>query len=573
MKITGQRRRFRGPYAHFLKFYAFFEFSFSSAFPSRPVPCVQEKRTILWFRKGLRLHDNPALHAALDGAKHLYPIFIADPWFYKPDVIGPNRIHFLLETLTDLQTKLEARSSRLLVLRGKPEELLPQLIEEWGATDLVYEFDTEPYAKERDARVRQLAEARGVRVASPVGHTLYDPADLHKLCKGGKLPLTMQGFTKMVDSLGDPPAPLADPPAAMPGPEPGKKFTSKEEGRVPTLTELGYEEIPADRQSPFRGGETAALARLEDYLKDKDWVCKFEKPNTDPSAFLRPATTVLSPHLKFGSLSPRLFHSRLLAIYREAKGKHAHPPVSLRGQLLWREYFYFMGHYTPNFGRMEGNPICKQIPWVENEAHLRAWEEGRTGYPWIDAIMNQLRTEGWMHHLARHSVACFLTRGDLYISWEKGRDVFDKYLLDADWSLNSANWMWLSASAFFFQFMRVYSPVAFGKKYDPTGKFVRKYVPVLAKFPDKYIYEPWKAPIVDQKAAGCVIGVDYPKPIVNHDRVHKENIGRHAAAYKAAREGGAAEGEEDGEEEKKGAKRAGGTSGGAGASGKKAKKA
>jgi cryptochrome len=129
--------------------------------------------------------------------------------------------------------------------------------------------------------------------------------------------------------------------------------------------------------------------------------------------------------------------------------------VSLYGQLLWREFFYCASVSIPNFGSMEGNPNCRQIDWDTNEEHLRAWELGRTGYPWIDAIMNQLRREGWMHHLARHSVACFLTRGDLYLSWEAGADIFSKYLLDADWAINAGNWQWLSASAFFSQYFRV----------------------------------------------------------------------------------------------------------------------
>lgn len=122
--------------------------------------------------------------------------------------------------------------------------------------------------------------------------------------------------------------------------------------------------------------------------------------------------------------------------------------------------FQITGSITPNFDRMQGNPICCQIPWQKNDVHLRAWTEGRTGYPFIDAVMRQLRKEGWIHHLARHAVACFLTRGDLWISWEDGQKVFEEFLLDADWALNAGNWMWLSASAFFHQFYRVYSPVS-----------------------------------------------------------------------------------------------------------------
>ena len=149
--------------------------------------------------------------------------------------------------------------------------------------------------------------------------------------------------------------------------------------------------------------------------------------------------------------------------------------------------------------------------------------------------MTQLRDEGWIHHLARHSVACFLTRGDLYQSWTKGQEVFEELLLDADWSLNAANWQWLSASAFFHQYFRVYSPIAFGKKTDKNGDYIRKYVPVLKNFPAQYIYEPWTAPLSVQKQAKCVIGQDYPMCIVDHNTIHKKNIERMKLAYDAAK--------------------------------------
>jgi len=244
---------------------------------------------------------------------------------------------------------------------------------------------------------------------------------------------------------------------------------------------------------------------------------------------------VLSPYLKFGCLSSRLLHAKLDAIYKERKGKHTVPPVSLRGQLLWREFFYFVSSCTPNFDKMEGNAICKQIPWIKNTELLKAWEEGRTGYPWIDAIMNQLQQEGWMHHLARHSVACFLTRGDLWCSWEDGRDVFDKLLIDADWAINNANWQWLSASAFFTQYFRVYSPITFGKQYDKNGDYIRRYVPALRDFPAKYIYEPWTAPLSVQQSAGCIVGKDYPNPVVDHATISKLNMEKMKAAYSAAK--------------------------------------
>ncbi|MGH0153994.1 UNVERIFIED_CONTAM: hypothetical protein FKN15_029433 [Acipenser sinensis] len=180
---------------------------------------------------------------------------------------------------------------------------------------------------------------------------------------------------------------------------------------------------------------------------------------------------------------------------------------------------------------MEGNPICVQIPWDKNPEALAKWAEGRTGFPWIDAIMTQLRQEGWIHHLARHAVACFLTRGDLWLSWEEGMKVFEELLLDADWSVNAGSWMWLSCSSFFQQFFHCYCPVGFGRRTDPNGDYIRRYLPVLRGFPAKYIYDPWNAPESVQKIAKCVIGVHYPKPMVNHAEASRLNIERMKQIY------------------------------------------
>jgi cryptochrome len=173
--------------------------------------------------------------------------------------------------------------------------------------------------------------------------------------------------------------------------------------------------------------------------------------------------------------------------------------------------------------------------------------------------MIQLRDEGWIHHLARHSVACFLTRGDLYISWERGAEVFDDYLLDADWSLNVGNWLWLrcvmcdgthsSASAFFHQYFRVYSPIAFGQKYDKSGDYIRRYIPALKDMPAQYIYTPWKAPLAVQKKAGCVVGKDYPMPIVDHDEARQRCMTGMRLAFEARRaDTGAIDGDGTGED-------------------------
>jgi len=425
---------------------------------------AKAKVSMCWFRKGLRLHDNPALVDSCKGANLVYPVFVIDPEYADPAKVGVLRYNFLLQSLEDLDRSLRQLGSRLFVAQGRPEDVLPGLWKKWAVTRLCFEADTEPYAKVRDTRIATLAEAAGVDVAPHVSHTLRD-VEQYMVKAKQKVPSTYAAFCKLFATLGDVPR-CAGPVEGPDMPDAPPADAADAAYNVPSLADMGYPEIAKPQRVLFPGGETEALDRMRRSLKDHAWVCAFEKPKTHPNA-LAPATTVLSPYLKFGCLSPRLFYHELDRIYKAAKGKHTQPPVSLHGQLLWREFFYLNGHGVANFGRMVGNPICRQIPWDPSDHRLDAWQNARTGFPFIDAIMTQLRNEGWIHHLARHAVACFLTRGDLWQSWEEGARVFDLLLLDADWSLNSANWQWLSCSAFFHQYFRCYSPVAFGKKTDP----------------------------------------------------------------------------------------------------------
>ncbi|KDO52905.1 hypothetical protein CISIN_1g014577mg [Citrus sinensis] len=375
-------------------------------------------------------------------------------------------------------------------------------------------------------KVKDYASTAGIEVFSPVSHTLFNPADIIQK-NGGKPPLTYQSFLKLAGQPLWASSPL---PVSLSSLPPVGDVGYFEISEVPTVEELGYKGYGQEELSPFRGGESEALKKLRESISDKEWVANFEKPKGDPSAYLKPATTVLSPYLKFGCLSSRYFYQCLTDVYQNVK-KHTSPPVSLVGQLLWRDFFYTVAFGTPNFDRMKGNRICKQIPWSNDDELLAAWREARTGYPWIDAIMVQLRKWGWMHHLARHCVACFLTRGDMFVHWEKGRDVFDRLLIDSDWAINNGNWLWLSCSSFFYQYNRIYSPVSFGKKYDPNGNYIRHFLPVLKDMPKEYIYEPWTAPLTIQTRAKCIIGRDYPAPVVSHDSASKECKRKLGEAY------------------------------------------
>ncbi|KAI9882817.1 MAG: hypothetical protein M1823_005430 [Watsoniomyces obsoletus] len=301
---------------------------------------------------------------------------------------------------------------------------------------------------------------------------------------------------------------------------------------VPDLSELGMSGLAT---TPHRGGETLALSSLDKIISNETYTATFQKPNTAPTAFHPQSTTLLSPHLHFGSLSIRTFYWAVQDVVDrfnnpppgvpKKKEKASTPPTSLIGQLLFRDMYF--GAQAPlgfHFGQTQGNSHCRFIPWhlqtiysphtglstgeytIDSpiyETWFLRWKFGMTGYPFIDALMRQLKQEGWIHHLGRHAVACFLTRGGCYIDWMRGAEVFEEWLIDHETAANIGNWQWLSCTAFFSMFYRIYSPVAFGRKWDPKGSFVRRYVKELEGYPDKWIYEPWLCPKVEQEKAGC----------------------------------------------------------------------
>ena len=409
-----------------------------------------------------------------------------------------------------------------------------------------------------------LAEKAGVKVITRVGRTLYDPDRLVQENGGPTMSITQ--VQKAGKKIGEIPRPI---PAPTSLPDPGDtSFNFKQEQppsnpdmnanqrdredasymhlagpygdfSVPTMAELGLK--PAT--TPHRGGETLALKSLSRITTDKKYTATFEKPKTAPTDFEPQSTTLLSPHLHFGSLSVRTFYWATQDIVTAYGPKASVPPTSLTGQLLFRDmYFGAQASLGHRFSQTHGNSHVRFIPWhlpstispsglttgdytiddPQAEVWFQRWRNGLTGFPWIDALMRQLQQEGWIHHLGRHAVACFLTRGGCYISWERGAEVFEEWLIDHEVACNAGNWQWLSCTAFYSQFFRCYSPIAFPQKTDRDGAFVRRYVPELKDFPVKYIYEPWKAPVLDQKKAGCLIQGDasVPTPADNGMKVY-----------------------------------------------------
>lgn len=482
-------------------------------------------------------------------------------------------------------TKLNPKS-KLFVLREGPQTLLPKLFKSWRVTHLVFEKDTDAYARERDNVVKKAAKAAGVQVIVQPGRTLWD-SDKIVGQNNGKPTMSITQLQAAGKKLGSIDRPIASPTSL---PDPGEMpvdFDQEQPQTTPdvnseqrTRKDTGYSSIAGPKgdfgietmeelgfpsaTTPHKGGETQALKLLDDIIKNKEYTATFEKPKTSPAQFEPQATTLLSPFLHFGALSVREFYWRVQDVV-DAYGKGASsPPVSLTGQLLFRDmYFAAQAAIGEEFGQAVGNSRCKFIPWhlpskidystglitgeyhvdsEEAESWFKRWKAGVTGFPWIDALMRQLIQTGWMHHLGRHSVACFLTRGGCYVHWERGAEVFEEYLLDHEVACNAGNWQWLSCTAFFTQYFRMYSPISFPQKWDKNGDFVRHWVPELKNLDANYIYEPWKAPIADQKKAGVRItgdgmstesrkGDTYPKPIFDFNERRERCLAAMKTAY------------------------------------------
>ncbi|XP_074599491.1 circadian regulator cryptochrome [Brevipalpus obovatus] len=485
----------------------------------------QSKSAIHWFRHGLRLSDMPSLYEASKACKKIYPIFIFDGMSAGTLTIGFNRMRYLLECLADLDDQFKQFGGRLYVFHGNSRDILQKLITKWSVGYLSFEQDPEPIWKERDDSAKELCNQMGVQVIERISHTLWDPLEVIAT-NGGQPPLNYELFCHTVEVIGQPNRPLKTPDFKSLGTQFPIDDFIEQEHRVPASPEILGIEKESKRQSEqiWFGGETKAKKYLADRLeceREAFEVGDYLPTQMEPNILEQPKS--LSPALRHGCLSVREFYWAVNDLYDSLYQDSTKPRIV--GQLIWREFFYTMSVNNLKYGQMVDNPVCLQIQWQEDERLYKAWEEGNTGFPFIDAAMRQLVQEGWIHHAARNAVSCFLTRGDLWITWEKGLTMFLRYLLDADWSVCAGNWMWISSSAFdnILQSNLCISPVMYGRWLEPTGNYIRKYVPELASMPLEYLFEPWKAPREVQEKAKCIVGVDYPVPIVDHDLAFQRN--------------------------------------------------
>jgi deoxyribodipyrimidine photo-lyase len=442
--------------------------------------------SILWFRRDLRLGDNLALLDAMQAADEVVGVFCLDDRLRRPS--GPVRVAHLHRCLRALDA---AMGDRLVVRTGDPVEVIPALATEVGAGTVHVAEDFGPYGRRRDDAVDAVLAARSVELVRSGSPYAVEPGSIRT--KTGTPYKVFTPFWRawLAHGWPDPvPAPADVPWHAVPS------------DGIPDDPDLGGTELP-------EAGEEAARGRLEQFLGDR--VRGYDEARNRPGD---DATSHLSVDLKWGQLHPRQVLSRL--------GRSAGEKTFAK-ELCWREFYADVLFNVPESARESMNEGVGGMQWdrgADADERFEAWAGGRTGYPIVDAGMRQLLAEGWVHNRVRMIVASFLVK-DLHLDWQRGARWFMHRLVDGDLASNQHGWQWTAGTGTDpAPYFRVFNPVTQGERYDPGGRYVRRYVPELATVPEKYVHRPWKDP------AGLPDG--YPPPIVDHAEEREEALRRYA---------------------------------------------
>jgi deoxyribodipyrimidine photo-lyase len=465
------------------------------------------RTAIWWIRRDLRLADNQALQAALECSERVIPVFILDPTLLNRNRKAVRRLAFLMDGLRDLDGELRERGSRLILRHGSPSGVLPGLAAEVNAAQVFAEEDYSPYARSRDAEVAQRVE-----LILTGGLTIHPPG---RVVKQDGSPYTV--FTAYLRAW-----------EALPGAwAPGKSAPVALHPLPPDVPSLPLPEV--DSLPGFPAGEREAASRLRKFAGRAHSPIHAYDVGRDRLDI--DGTSSLSPYLRFGMLSARqAIAAARRALLTSRKGSRRRGPEIWIRELIWREFYLHILRCFPDVLRFAFRPGLRSISWRNSEEEFRAWCDGRTGYPVVDACMRQLQATGWLHNRGRMIVASFLCK-DLLIDWRWGEHWFMQHLIDGDPAANNGGWQWTAgvgtdAAPYF----RVFNPVLQGKKSDPRGTFVRRWVPELSAVPGPYIHEPWRMPYEVQRAIRCEVGKDYPGPIVEHDVARRRAL----QAYRAS---------------------------------------
>ncbi|WP_417497634.1 cryptochrome/photolyase family protein [Maricaulis sp.] len=456
---------------------------------------------LVWFRRDLRLSDNPALSAALRTGRPLILVFIDQRDRALGSAPGEAADWWLQASLTSLEHDIAALGSRLTVLRGDPADLVPALARDHGVAQVFWNRSCEPVIDARDRKLATTLQNAGVEPHAFAGTTLIDPASL--LTGSGTPYKVFSAFWRAALRQLEPKAALPRPQHLPPGPP--------VPGAMP-LAGLGLDPADPDWAAGFRTGwkpgEAGAAERLESFLDSA--LADYPEGRDRPD---RTGTSRLSPHLGFGEISPRqVWHA---VQQRLADGASYQPAEKFLAEIGWREFAYYLLHHFDDLRTTNFNASFDAFPWRKDADAFKAWTRGQTGIPLVDAGMRQLWTTGWMHNRVRMVCASFLVK-HLRADWREGMAWFEHTLVDADRAVNAASWQWVAGSgADAAPYFRIFNPVRQGERFDPEGDYVKQWVPELAGLPKRWIHAPWSAPVPVRQAAAVTLGRTYPHPLCN----------------------------------------------------------
>lgn len=472
---------------------------------------MDARAALVWFRRDLRVHDHPALLAAIDRHPWIVPLFVVDPVLLGGRFASASRTWFMLESVRALRASLQARGSDLVVRTGDPRDVVPGVARANGVEAVYVSRDHAPYGRGRDRAVADALATIGVDWRARQGNLIHEPEEV--ATRDGRPFSVYTPFRKAWEAL--PRRPLLPAPPRL-----GGVPTGLDPGPIPTLAELGFDAGPTAAVEPLpTPGELAARDRLERWLDRGVDGYRASRDRLD----LEAGTSRLSADLRFGTLSPLEVVERAMG---DGDGRR-----TFVNEIAWREFYAHVLFHRPEVRRQAFHAAFEHVAWSDDAAGLAAWQSGRTGVPIVDAAMRQLANSGWMHNRARMIAASFLTK-DLLVDWRVGEAHFMRHLVDGDVAANNGGWQWSASTGTDAQpWFRVFNPVTQGRRHDPDGAYVRRWVPELRAVPTARIHAPWEMTAAEQNAAGCRIGIDYPAPIVDH----ADARARALSAYDTAR--------------------------------------
>ena len=475
---------------------------------------------LVWFRRDLRDTDHLALAEALRRARWVYCAFVFDREILDalPSTTD-RRVEFIHESLLELDAALRRRGGRLIVRDGLADAEIPKLAQQLGVAAVFANRDYEPQAKRRDARVAAALEESGIGFESFKDQVVFDGPEV--LTQAGR-PYTV--FTPYKNAWLKR---LTDDDVQPHAAEKGCLASSALAGEIPSLAGIGF--LPGNlRQIGVIPGMSGAQQLLDDFCGR---IGRYREQRDFPAV---KGGSCLSVHLRFGTISIRALASRAIA----AGGLRGNEGAATwLAELVWRDFYFMILDHFPHVAERAFKPEYDAIAWEQGphaDAAFAAWCAGRTGYPLVDAAMHQLNDTGYMHNRLRMVVASFLTK-DLGIHWQRGAAWFARQLNDFDLAANNGGWQWAASSGCDAQpYFRIFNPVTQSERFDPAGKFIRRYLPALSAVPDKYIHAPWRMNVAEQSACGVVIGRDTPAPIVEHDAARRRTLERYAVVRRSA---------------------------------------